>query len=243
MAEEPTKKTEKKARGAPFVELNPRLRPVGSDGDPVRDNSLKEIRDPEWNATPKRRAEWARVAAAKKAEGETLKGKRVTITSGQHKGKTAKHTGGSPQGDIHVLSLEAPHRGWAYVKRSNFKIQEERVSEKSITEEEKRELLNSILEKRTGWAPYVGTVHGSGTDPKTKEKIALHKVLAKAKDAFSGDDTQRTRVRVRSRLGKDNPNADDYKRGGKHWRPSSMDIKREHGSRHDIYHYTSRKPK
>ena len=40
---------------------------------------------------------------------------------------------------------------------------------------------------------------------------------------------------VRPRLGKDNPNAFLYRRGGMYYRPSSLDIRREHGTRLDLY--------
>lgn len=46
---------------------------------------------------------------------------------------------------------------------------------------------------------------------------------------------KRNFMRIRPRLGKNNPNAKLYRRGGKHWRPSSIDIKPEHGTRFDVY--------
>lgn len=42
-------------------------------------------------------------------------------------------------------------------------------------------------------------------------------------------------MRIRARLGKNNPNAKLYRRGGKYYRPSSLDIKLEHGTRFDVY--------
>lgn len=42
-------------------------------------------------------------------------------------------------------------------------------------------------------------------------------------------------TRTRGRLGKDNPNATMYRFGGKHYRPSSQDIKPEHAKSVDIY--------
>ena len=46
---------------------------------------------------------------------------------------------------------------------------------------------------------------------------------------------RRVRVRVRARLGKDSPYAHLYRRGGKHYRWTSQDIRPEHGSRFDVY--------
>ncbi len=50
-------------------------------------------------------------------------------------------------------------------------------------------------------------------------------------------ETRRKRVfmRIRPRLGKNNPNAKLYRRGGVHYRSSSLDIKPEHGTRFDVY--------
>lgn len=45
----------------------------------------------------------------------------------------------------------------------------------------------------------------------------------------------RQRVVVRGRLGKDNPYAPLYRKGGKHWRFSSMTIRPEHATRFDVY--------
>ena len=42
-------------------------------------------------------------------------------------------------------------------------------------------------------------------------------------------------VRVYYRLGKNNPNAHHYHRGGRHWRRSNIGIKREHAVRAEIY--------
>lgn len=45
----------------------------------------------------------------------------------------------------------------------------------------------------------------------------------------------RQTVRVRPRIGKENPNAHHYRRGGKYWRWSSIDIRSEHGAHFDVY--------
>ena len=51
----------------------------------------------------------------------------------------------------------------------------------------------------------------------------------------------RYRLVIRGRLGKKNPNAHLYSRGGKHWRPTSMNIRKEHASRFDLYLQTYRR--
>lgn len=74
------------------------------------------------------------------------------------------------------------------------------------------------------------TFHGRRDDPKVKEKIALAKVLGKARDAFHGTKTQ---VRVRARLGRNNPNAHLYRSKGGSLRAQTVHAK--HGSYHDVY--------
>jgi len=46
---------------------------------------------------------------------------------------------------------------------------------------------------------------------------------------------KRFRVSIRGRLGEYNPYARHYRRGGKYWRWSSVDIRPEHANRFDIY--------
>lgn len=50
----------------------------------------------------------------------------------------------------------------------------------------------------------------------------------------------RDRVVVRARLGKNNPHANRYRRGGDLYRWSSQDIRPEHGQRFDVYLRTVR---
>lgn len=45
----------------------------------------------------------------------------------------------------------------------------------------------------------------------------------------------RYRLMVRPRLGRNNPHAHLYRPGGRYYRLSSMDIRREHGARFDLY--------
>ena len=47
--------------------------------------------------------------------------------------------------------------------------------------------------------------------------------------------TVRYRVVVRGRLGKNNPNAHLYRRGGSLYRSTSQDIRHEHATRFDVY--------
>ena len=51
------------------------------------------------------------------------------------------------------------------------------------------------------------------------------------------DDDRRLRVKVRPRLGRNNPNAHLYAKGGPLYRWSSMNIRAEHGTRFDVYLY------
>ena len=46
---------------------------------------------------------------------------------------------------------------------------------------------------------------------------------------------KRHRVVIRPRLGKNNPNAALYKRGGPHYQWTAQVIRKEHGTRFDIY--------
>jgi hypothetical protein len=50
-----------------------------------------------------------------------------------------------------------------------------------------------------------------------------------------GGSDKRYRLQVRPRLGKNNPARHLYARGGKYHRYTSQDIRREHGSRFDLY--------
>lgn len=97
---------------------------------------------------------------------------------------------------------------------------------------EKIERVMDTLRESKRAGDYIGTAHGRIDDPKVKEKIALSKVLTKAREAFRGE---KTSVRVRARLGKDNPDASKYRIGGSLKRYTSQDIRPEHGTRHDIY--------
>jgi hypothetical protein len=77
------------------------------------------------------------------------------------------------------------------------------------------------------------------------EKIKLQaKIInanARLNELITGTKTDRCRIVVRGRLGKDNVHAPLYCRGGEHYRPSSQTIKKEHASRFDVYlHFYTR---
>lgn len=98
---------------------------------------------------------------------------------------------------------------------------------------------------------YVMTVEAN--DPRLPEIIANIKKSIKVWNAqqrvtelqdpkfvtysWSGKQEVRTRasIRIRGRLGKDNPNAKLYRQGGPLHRYSSQDIRPEHSTRLDIY--------
>ncbi len=69
--------------------------------------------------------------------------------------------------------------------------------------------------------------------------IGILRAYAKMVNSFrnrDGDD-RRLRVKVRPRLGQNNPNARLYAKGGPLYRWSSMNIRKEHGTRFDVYLY------
>lgn len=83
---------------------------------------------------------------------------------------------------------------------------------------------------------YVGTATNDAEGLKRVELVRSTVSLINAKLAANGSIT-RYRVSVKGRLGKNNPNARHYRRGGKHWRYSSIDIRSEHSTHFDLYVY------
>lgn len=83
---------------------------------------------------------------------------------------------------------------------------------------------------------YVGTV---ANDEAGLSKVALVRATISKVNASlkAGGSKVRWRVSVKGRLGKGNPNAHHYRRGGRHWRWSSICIRPEHSTRFDIYVY------
>ena len=83
---------------------------------------------------------------------------------------------------------------------------------------------------------YVGTV---ANDEVGLSKVAIVRATISKINALlkAGGSEVRWRVSVKGRLGKNNPNAHHYRRGGRHWRCSSIDIRREHSTRFDLYVY------
>lgn len=51
----------------------------------------------------------------------------------------------------------------------------------------------------------------------------------------SGFWVKRRRIVCKGRLGKNNPYAPLYRKGGIHWRPAAMNIRPEHATRFDVY--------
>jgi hypothetical protein len=85
-------------------------------------------------------------------------------------------------------------------------------------------------------ASFVGTVNNDAEGARRIDlaRAAIGKVNAQLRAAGS---KVRWRVSVKGRLGKDNPSAHHYHRGGRHWRWSSIDIRPEHSTRFDVYVY------
>lgn len=68
-----------------------------------------------------------------------------------------------------------------------------------------------------------------------KKEIKIENLRRRIVELSTGKKQSRLRVVLRGRLGKDNPNAPLYRRGGEHWRYSSITIKREHSAHFDVY--------
>ena len=71
------------------------------------------------------------------------------------------------------------------------------------------------------------------------QSIGVLRAYAKRVNSFrnSDGDDRRLRVKVRPRLGRNNPNAHLYAKGGPLYRWCSMNIRKEHGTRFDVYLY------
>ena len=71
------------------------------------------------------------------------------------------------------------------------------------------------------------------------QSIGVLRAYAKRVNSFrnSDGDDRRLRVKVRPRLGQNNPNARLYAKGGPLYRWCSMNIRKEHGTRFDVYLY------
>ncbi len=103
------------------------------------------------------------------------------------------------------------------------KLNREEVEQ--INEDEMYEAELDEAKART--ADYLGTVDRD--DPDYEKKI--------------GEFKKGHKLRIRGRLGKDNPNAPMYRQGGKHYRSTSLDVKPEHSKRVDVYTRGERKIK
>jgi hypothetical protein len=97
----------------------------------------------------------------------------------------------------------------------------------AIAAKMKKEEAEIVDEAKARTADYLGTVDRD--DPDYEKKI--------------GEFKKGHKLRIRGRLGKDNPNAPMYRQGGKHYRSSSLDVKPEHSKRVDVYTRGERKMK
>lgn len=68
-----------------------------------------------------------------------------------------------------------------------------------------------------------------------KAEVKLENAQRRVKELATGKVQPRLRVALKGRLGKDNPNAPLYRRGGKLWRYSSLTIRPEHAQHVDVY--------
>ena len=84
----------------------------------------------------------------------------------------------------------------------------------------------------TRTSSYIGTLssYDEAKIGAARAEVSIRNALSKHR----GSD-KRWRLRVRPRLGKNSPFKHLYAVGGLLWRPSSQDIKREHGTRFDMY--------
>jgi hypothetical protein len=97
----------------------------------------------------------------------------------------------------------------------------------AIAAKMKKEEVETVDEARARSSDYLGTVDRD--DPEYDKKI--------------GEFKKGHKLRIRGRLGKDNPNAPLYRQGGKLHRSSSLDVKPEHSKRVDVYTRGERKMK
>ena len=68
-----------------------------------------------------------------------------------------------------------------------------------------------------------------------RAEVKLENAQRRVKELATGKAQPRLRVVLRGRLGRDNPNAPLYRRGGKLWRYSSQTIRVEHAAHVDVY--------
>jgi hypothetical protein len=102
-----------------------------------------------------------------------------------------------------------------------------RMRIKKLNREEVEQIEAELDEAKARTTDYLGTVDRD--DPDYEKKI--------------GELKKKHKLRIRGRLGKDNPNAPLYRQGGKHYRSSSLDVKPEHSKRVDVYTRGERKMK
>lgn len=84
---------------------------------------------------------------------------------------------------------------------------------------------------------YAGTVYNLGSldIARIRAEISDHNAYNRRIGLSDRNGLIQYRLVIRPRLGKNNPARDLYAKYGPLWRPSSQDIKREHGTRFDLY--------
>ena len=68
-----------------------------------------------------------------------------------------------------------------------------------------------------------------------KHEVKVENAQRRVKELVTGQSQPRLRVVLKGRLGKDNPHAPLYRRGGKLWRYSAQTIRPEHSAHFDVY--------
>jgi len=68
-----------------------------------------------------------------------------------------------------------------------------------------------------------------------KHEVKIENAQRRVKELTTGKAQPRLRVVLKGRLGKDNPFAPLYRRGGKLWRYSAQTIRPEHSAHFDVY--------
>jgi hypothetical protein len=103
-------------------------------------------------------------------------------------------------------------------------------------------LTQTIIKRETEHMTYrnsnsfVGVVNNDA-EGAYRIKLAREKISEVNSQLRANGSRTRCRLVVKGRLGKNNPNARHYRRGGKYWHYSSIDIRSEHATRFDIYVY------
>lgn len=127
--------------------------------------------------------------------------------------------------DVSVDWNKHGHKFTVHVKGERVSGHHTQDSAVAAANRRAKQMDDRIEEARERSPDYLGTVHRD--DPDYDKKI--------------GEFKKGHKLRIRGRLGKDNPNAPLYRQGGKHYRSSSLDIKPEHSKSVDVYTRGERK--